>query len=98
MCMVLFRYADAPMKLDVDVSVHHGRAVCEMLGGIQMYVGVGSVLLQGGGGAPQLAPCSLRAQRHVRTRVSDGLVGADLSAEGFPHLRVLHDQGKGALR
>ena len=96
--MVLFRHADAPVKLDVDVRVHHGRAVREMLGGVEMDVRVRSALLEGRRGAPELTACGLRAQRHVRARVSDGLVGADLAAERFPHLRVLHDQVEGALR
>src|SRR4029077_1986095 len=84
--------------LDVDVRVHHGRAVREMLGGIEMCVRVRSALLESRRGAPELAPCGLRAQRHVRTCVSNGLIRADLAAERFPHLRVLHDQDKSALR
>src|SRR5215831_11357383 len=97
MCRVLFRHADAAMQLDVDVRVHHRPAVREMLGRVEMDVRVGSALLEGRGGAPELTPCGLPAQRHVRTRVSDGLVGADLAAERFPHLRVLDDESKGAL-
>src|SRR5262249_50877278 len=89
--------ADASMKLDVDVRVHHGGAIREMLGRVEMDVCVRSTFLEGRGGTPELAPCGLRAQRHVGARVADGLVGADLAAERLPHLRVLHDQAQGTL-
>src|SRR5262245_25238618 len=98
MCMVLFGHADAPMKLDVDVRVQHGGAVREVLGGVEMDVCVRSALLERGRGAPELAPCGLHTEGHVRTRVPDGLVGADLATERLAHLRVLHDQVEGALR
>src|SRR5262245_57142011 len=98
MGMVFLRHADASMKLDVDIRVRHGRAVREMLGGVEMGLCIRTTLLERRGGVPELASCGLAAQRHVRTRVSDGLVRTDLAAECFPDLRVLDDERQGALR
>src|SRR5262249_23976065 len=65
---------------------------------IEMDLRIRATLLEGRRGAPELAPCGLLAQRHVRTRVSDGLVRTDLAAKRFPDLGVLHDERQGALR
>src|SRR6266702_6202235 len=95
--MMLVRHADATMQLDVDVRIRKRGLVGHMLGCVHVSASIRTMTLECRCRIPHLRAGGFRAQFHVRTGVSDGLVRSDFASEGCSDFWLFFDVSARAL-